>query len=439
MSAITIENDLVHYEVLGRGRPVILLHGWLGSWRYWIPAMQKLSGKYRTYALDLWGFGDSGKDSRQYNFAAQVKLLHEFMEKMGIAKAALIGHDLGAAICVRYAVQHPDRVPRLMMVAPPLFRMAPPSSPLTANPPPPERQLPATPATIPPTTGAKPPEGDKPASPPAAGATRAAPSSDAKPASPATPPPAGKPAVPADVQPEAETMPLRTDEMRARIQAAIQPPAAGVIETPKPKAGAPGGQTPNEAATKSPRDAATPPTDQPETEIKEGGALPALPDLPAMPKVDYEPDARQIQVQQANPVKDHLGVLDALMLLEKHVDAGADRDKLKVEVAKTDKIAVAVTVESLAGVDTLREMQRLRMPSVTVYGKGDTFLPPPDDELIADLRAGGGPLHLIGMDDTRHFPMLEKIDPFTRLLMDFLEIEDVSKLEIKKTWERRVR
>ncbi|HVO70098.1 MAG TPA: alpha/beta fold hydrolase, partial [Aggregatilineaceae bacterium] len=112
MSAITVENDLVHYEVLGRGRPVILLHGWLGSWRYWVPAMQQLSMKYRTYALDFWGFGDSGRDTRRYDFPSQVMLLDQFMEKMGISKAALVGHDLGAAVAARYAIQHPDRVPR---------------------------------------------------------------------------------------------------------------------------------------------------------------------------------------------------------------------------------------------------------------------------------------------------------------------------------------
>jgi pimeloyl-ACP methyl ester carboxylesterase len=33
----------VHYEVLGRGRPLIFLHGWVGSWRYWIPVMQAAS------------------------------------------------------------------------------------------------------------------------------------------------------------------------------------------------------------------------------------------------------------------------------------------------------------------------------------------------------------------------------------------------------------
>ncbi|MCC7448626.1 MAG: alpha/beta hydrolase [Anaerolineae bacterium] len=121
MSAITIENDLVHYEVLGRGRPVIFVHGWLGSWRYWVPTMQQLSMKYRTYALDLWGFGDSGKDAAKYGFKEQVKLLNDFMEKMGMPKAALVGHSLGAAICLRFASQYPDKAPRVMLVSPPLF------------------------------------------------------------------------------------------------------------------------------------------------------------------------------------------------------------------------------------------------------------------------------------------------------------------------------
>src|SRR5258708_577942 len=121
MSAITIENDLVHYEVLGRGRPVIFVHGWLGSWRYWVPTMQQVSVKYRTYALDLWGFGDSGKDASHYTFKDQVQLLHDFMEKLGITKAALIGHSLGAAVCLRFATQYPDRAPRVALINPPLY------------------------------------------------------------------------------------------------------------------------------------------------------------------------------------------------------------------------------------------------------------------------------------------------------------------------------
>ncbi|HRE46491.1 MAG TPA: alpha/beta fold hydrolase, partial [Aggregatilineales bacterium] len=121
MSAITIESDLVHYEVLGRGRPVIFVHGWLGSWRYWVNTMQYLSSKYRTYALDLWGFGDSGKDEKKYSLQSQVMLLFQFFERLGIPKAALVGHSLGAAVCLSFARQFPDRAYRMMLISPPLY------------------------------------------------------------------------------------------------------------------------------------------------------------------------------------------------------------------------------------------------------------------------------------------------------------------------------
>jgi pimeloyl-ACP methyl ester carboxylesterase len=123
MSAITIENDLVHYEALGRGRPVILVHGWLGSWRYWVPTMQHLSGKYRAYALDLWGFGDSGKDINKYAVKDQVHMLFKFFEGMGIRKAVLVGHSLGAAVCLNFARQYPEFTHRLFLISPPLVDM----------------------------------------------------------------------------------------------------------------------------------------------------------------------------------------------------------------------------------------------------------------------------------------------------------------------------
>ncbi|NDJ86110.1 MAG: alpha/beta hydrolase [Chloroflexi bacterium] len=123
MSAITINGDLVHYEVLGRGKPIILLHSWLGSWRYWIPAMQQLSVKYRTYAVDFWGFGDSGHNTYYYDIDGQVELLHKFLERMGIPKAVFIGHGLGAAVTAFFAVRPESRgiVHRQMVIAPPLF------------------------------------------------------------------------------------------------------------------------------------------------------------------------------------------------------------------------------------------------------------------------------------------------------------------------------
>src|SRR5512139_3364994 len=102
MSVVLIEQQIVHYEVLGRGRPLIFLHGWVGSWRYWIPVMQAACTSYRAYAIDLWGFGDSAKVSAQYSLEKQVRLVENFLEQMGIGKIALVGHGLGAVVAMLF-------------------------------------------------------------------------------------------------------------------------------------------------------------------------------------------------------------------------------------------------------------------------------------------------------------------------------------------------
>lgn len=120
MSAIIIENGLIHYEALGRGRPLIFIHGWLGSWRYWVPAMDDLSDRYRTYALDLWGFGDSDRRSDGYSMDSYVALIQRFMDELGLWQAPLIGHGLGGVVALRFASSMPERVQQLMMVSLPL-------------------------------------------------------------------------------------------------------------------------------------------------------------------------------------------------------------------------------------------------------------------------------------------------------------------------------
>jgi pimeloyl-ACP methyl ester carboxylesterase len=116
MSAIILEDRIVHYEVLGRGRPVIFLHGWVGSWRYWVPAMQTAAMSFRAYALDFWGFGDSAHEATRYSLEHQVNLLDHFMREMGIGKVAFIGHGLGALVAILFTHKYPGLVDRLMAV-----------------------------------------------------------------------------------------------------------------------------------------------------------------------------------------------------------------------------------------------------------------------------------------------------------------------------------
>jgi len=120
MSGILINNSLVHYESFGRGEPLVLIHGWLGSWRYWVPVMDDLSSEFRTYALDLWGFGDSDKGRETYDIETYVDLMVAFMDELGIWRTPLVGHTLGAAISAMLAAKYPDRVSKILAVGMPL-------------------------------------------------------------------------------------------------------------------------------------------------------------------------------------------------------------------------------------------------------------------------------------------------------------------------------
>ena len=120
MSSITTDQGIVHYEVYGRGRPVILLHGWLGSWGLWQETMAYLGAFYRTYAMDFWGFGESGKKRETYAVSDFVNLVNQFMEQLGIMHAPLVGHSMGGTVSLSVAIKYPERVSKVVVVGSPI-------------------------------------------------------------------------------------------------------------------------------------------------------------------------------------------------------------------------------------------------------------------------------------------------------------------------------
>lgn len=121
MSAILLDNRLVHYELVGRrGQPVIFLHSWLGSWRYWLPTMEYVSERYRAYALDFWGFGESDRRDSAFSISEYVDMLRRFMENMGMSRVVLVGHGLGGMVAIRAAAEHPELFTKVMAVNVPM-------------------------------------------------------------------------------------------------------------------------------------------------------------------------------------------------------------------------------------------------------------------------------------------------------------------------------
>ncbi len=107
------EIDL-HVATLGDGPPLILLHGWPEFWLTWEPVMRRLAGSFRLVAPDLRGFGDSTKpDATRMGQAGAVVHAEDIlalMDALGMPKAGLVGHDVGAYVGQALARAAPDRL-----------------------------------------------------------------------------------------------------------------------------------------------------------------------------------------------------------------------------------------------------------------------------------------------------------------------------------------
>lgn len=114
---------IVHYEMDGRGQPVVLLHGWINSWAVWRETMIYLAEQrpFKVYALDFWGFGESAKEKTPpFKIRSYVSMVPQFLESMGIQGAPVIGHSMGGTVALSLALEHPERVHRVGIVGSPI-------------------------------------------------------------------------------------------------------------------------------------------------------------------------------------------------------------------------------------------------------------------------------------------------------------------------------
>jgi pimeloyl-ACP methyl ester carboxylesterase len=116
---LELEGVWIRYDVIGGGPPVVLVHGWLSSSRIWEQLAGRLAQRFTVYTLDLSGFGESDKPLSGYGIRNGSRLLYAFCAHFGLTRANVIGHDLGGAMAVKLAADHPDVVGRLVVVSAP--------------------------------------------------------------------------------------------------------------------------------------------------------------------------------------------------------------------------------------------------------------------------------------------------------------------------------
>jgi pimeloyl-ACP methyl ester carboxylesterase len=103
-----------HVAQGGDGPPLILLHGWPEFWLVWEPMFERLADRYRLIAPDFRGFGESGNPTPGPSDQAGPDVLADdiaaLMDGLGIERAGFVGHDVGAFVMQRLALNHPDKV-----------------------------------------------------------------------------------------------------------------------------------------------------------------------------------------------------------------------------------------------------------------------------------------------------------------------------------------
>jgi pimeloyl-ACP methyl ester carboxylesterase len=110
----------VHVVERGDREPMVLVHGFAGSTFDWEEHMlEPLSRSHRVIALDLLGMGWSARaDDLAYGYDLWSRQVVDVLDALGLARVTLVGHSLGGAIAAIVAGEHPDRVERLVLIAP---------------------------------------------------------------------------------------------------------------------------------------------------------------------------------------------------------------------------------------------------------------------------------------------------------------------------------
>ena len=106
----------IFYAVAGEGPPLLLIHGFGGEIWVWEKQVSALSQRYRLYIPDLLGYGYSDRPKVDYTPTLFIDSIRQLMDHLGVHRASLIGNSMGGGIAWAFALSHPERVDKLVLI-----------------------------------------------------------------------------------------------------------------------------------------------------------------------------------------------------------------------------------------------------------------------------------------------------------------------------------
>ncbi len=110
-------NDIqLYYEVHGEGDPIIFSHGWMCDCSVWNSQIEFFSKKYKVITYDQRGHGRSDKPEGNYSIQTLSNDMHSLIQKLNLEKVTLVGHSMGGMAALVFALDHPDKISKLVLV-----------------------------------------------------------------------------------------------------------------------------------------------------------------------------------------------------------------------------------------------------------------------------------------------------------------------------------
>ncbi len=114
---MTVEGDVrIHYRRMGAGPGMVLLHGFPQTGHMWRKVMPALAERFTVLAPDLRGYGDSDRPPGGYDKRRMAADLAQVIEALGLTPVVFVGHDRGARVGHRFALDHPSLLTRLVLL-----------------------------------------------------------------------------------------------------------------------------------------------------------------------------------------------------------------------------------------------------------------------------------------------------------------------------------
>ena len=106
----------INVAVSGKGPAVVLIHGFCEDLTIWDEVVDSLKHKFKVYAVDLPGFGQSAALKQNFTLGDVAQAIHEEILKLGVPRYAVIGHSLGGYIALELTARYPESIVNFSLV-----------------------------------------------------------------------------------------------------------------------------------------------------------------------------------------------------------------------------------------------------------------------------------------------------------------------------------